>query len=172
MKKILIIVLFNLTICNVVLAESYYFKKCLLNKTVSADYLIDLENKIINVAFKSTDGKIQKVKDGIESIEKDKIISKKIKSAKSEDSYFIYYLDAKTQSVIKKPTIEIRKKKEYKKGQIVKIINLQKNISYNNTIGTVVEYDEKRNKYKVLLEENGLLTKISDKYLQHISITF
>ena len=101
MKKILIILLFSIAICNSVFAESYYFKKCSLNKTVSADYLIDLENKIINVVFKSADGKIQKVKDGIESIEKDKIISKKIKSAKSEDSYFIYYLDTKTQSVIK-----------------------------------------------------------------------
>ena len=62
MKKILIILLFSIAICNSVFAESYYFKKCSLNKTVSADYLIDLENKIINVVFKSADGKIQKVK--------------------------------------------------------------------------------------------------------------
>ena len=101
MKKFLTIILLNLTFCNIVFAESYYFKKCSINEIISADYLIDLENKIINVILKSSDGKIQKVKDKIELIEKDKIISKKIKSSKTHDSYFIYYLDAKTQSVIK-----------------------------------------------------------------------
>ena len=41
-------ILLNLAFCNIAFAESFYFKKCLLNEVVSADYLIDLENKIIN----------------------------------------------------------------------------------------------------------------------------
>jgi len=101
MKKIFIIVLLNLAFCNVAFAESFYFKKCLLNEVISADYLIDLENKIINVTLKSSDGKIQEVKDKIELIERDKIVTEKIKSSKNTDIYFIYYLDVNTQSVIK-----------------------------------------------------------------------
>ena len=101
MKKIFIIVLLNLVFCNIAFAESFYFKKCLLNEVVSADYQIDLENKIINVTLKSSDGKIQKIKDKIKLIEKDKIVTKKIKSSKNKDVYFIYYLDVNSQSVIK-----------------------------------------------------------------------
>jgi len=101
MKKIFIIVLLNLAFCNMAFAESFYFKKCLLNEVISADYLIDLENKIINVTLKSSDGKIQEVKDKIELIERDKIVTEKIKSSKNKDIYFIYYLDVNTQSVIK-----------------------------------------------------------------------
>ena len=101
MKKIFIIVLLNLAFCNMAFAESFYFKKCLLNEVISADYLIDLENKIINVTLKSSDGKIQKIKDKIKLIEKDKIVTEKIKSSKNKDIYFIYYLDVNSQSVIK-----------------------------------------------------------------------
>ena len=101
MKKIILLILLNFLFYNTAFAESYYFKKCLLNETVSANYLINIEEKFINVIFESSDGKIQKVTDGIELIEKNKIISKKIKSSKSDDSYFIYYLDASSDSVIK-----------------------------------------------------------------------
>jgi len=100
MKTIFAIILLSISFCNLVFAESYYFKKCLLNEVISANYLIDLENKIINVTLKSSDGKIQKIKDKIDLIEKDRIITEKIKSSKNQNSYFIYYLDAKTESVV------------------------------------------------------------------------
>jgi len=106
MKKILAVILLSLSFSNSVLAESYYFKKCLLNEVVSANYLIDLENKIINVILESSDGKIQKIKDKIDLIEKDKIITEKIKSSKSKDSFFIYFLDAKTESVVRQNYIK------------------------------------------------------------------
>ena len=106
MKKILAVILLSLSFSNSVLAESYYFKKCLLNEVVSANYLIDLENKIINVTLESSDGKIQKIEDKIDLIEKDKIITEKIKSSKSKDSFFIYFLDAKTESVVRQNYIK------------------------------------------------------------------
>ena len=101
MKRIFVVLLVNLIFNNLAIAEAYYFKNCKLNDIVSADYLIDLENKIINVVLKSTDGKNQKFADKIELVEKNRIVTKKIKSSKSQDSYFIYYLDVNTQSVIK-----------------------------------------------------------------------
>ena len=54
MKKLFIIIFFNFMISNAVLAESYYFKNCKLNEVISADYLIDLDNKIINLREKVT----------------------------------------------------------------------------------------------------------------------
>ena len=101
MKKIFAILLINLIFNNIALAESYYFKNCKLNEIISADYLIDLDNKIINIVLKNPDGEEQKLFDKIKLVEKNRIVTEKIKSAKSQDSYFIYYLDADTQSVIK-----------------------------------------------------------------------
>ena len=71
--------------------------------------------------------------------------------------------DSKTSISLKAPKITITTPDDFNKGEIVKIINLQKNITYNNTLGTILEYDSKRNKYKVLLEKVGLLIKIDRK---------
>tara|TARA_B110000438_G_scaffold240592_1_gene239316 strand:- start:320 stop:1096 length:777 start_codon:yes stop_codon:yes gene_type:complete len=101
MKKIFVVLLINLIFNNIAIAESYYFKNCKLNEIISADYLIDLESKIINVILKKSNEKNQKFFDEIKLVEKDRIVTKKIKSSKSKNSYFIYYLDVKSQSVIK-----------------------------------------------------------------------
>ena len=101
MKRIFVVLLINLIFNNMAIAEVYYFKNCKLNEIISADYLIDLENKIINVVLKNSNGDVQKLYDKIELVEKDRIVTEKIKSSKSQDSYFIYYLDVNTQSVIK-----------------------------------------------------------------------
>ena len=101
MKRIFLILLINLLINNIASAESYYFKNCKLNEIISADYLIDLENKVINVILKNSNGEKQKLIDKIELVEKNRIVTEKIKSSKSQDSYFIYYLDVITKSVIK-----------------------------------------------------------------------
>lgn len=100
MKKILIL-FFSLFFCNLGYAESYYFKDCALNPNATGNYLIDLENNAIIVILKAKDGTSQQLIDEIELVEKNKVISKKIKSGKSEDSYFIYYLDAISNSVVK-----------------------------------------------------------------------
>jgi len=101
MKKIFVLLLINLIFNNIALAESYYFKNCKLNEIISADYLIDLDNKIINIVLKTPGGDEQKLFDKIKLVEKNRIVTEKIKSSKSQDSYFIYYLDVDTQSVIK-----------------------------------------------------------------------
>ena len=101
MKKALLALLLNFMFYDIGFADSYYFKKCILNEIISADYLIYLDKKIIKVTLRTTDGDIQKFEDKIELIKKDQIVTEKIKSSKSQDSYFIYYLDTKTDSVIK-----------------------------------------------------------------------
>ena len=96
MKKVLIILFLNIILCGSSLAESYYFNKCQLTDILYADYLIDLDKSIIKVKLETTDGTFQEFSDPIELVEKEKITSKKIKSGKSEDYYFVYFLDAKT----------------------------------------------------------------------------
>ena len=68
--------------CNEALAESYYFKLCKLNDLVNADYLIDLKKNKIFVTLKAADGAVQNFSDKIQSVEKNQIISDKIKSGK------------------------------------------------------------------------------------------
>ena len=75
MKKIFAILLINLIFNNIALAESYYFKNCKLNEIISADYLIDLDNKIINIVLKNPDGEEQKLFDKIKLVEKNRIVT-------------------------------------------------------------------------------------------------
>ena len=102
MKKIIIAISFGfLFFLNAAYAESYYFKNCKLTDVLIANYIIDTKNRTITVNFEAADGSFQEFDDGIETIQKDKIISKKIKSGKSDDSFFIYYLDSNSNSVVK-----------------------------------------------------------------------
>ena len=101
MKKIIISLFLNLAMCSVLFAESYHFNRCKISDMLSANYSIDLNKKMINVKLEAADGAVQKFSDPIELIEKDRITSKKIKSRKSQDAFFVYYLDAKSKSVIK-----------------------------------------------------------------------
>ena len=101
MRKIIISLFLNLIMCTVLFAESYIFNRCKLSDILYADYSIDLNKRMINLTLKAADGTLQTFSDPIELIEKNRITSKKIKSKKSQDAFFVYYLDAKSQSVIK-----------------------------------------------------------------------
>ena len=101
MKKIIFALLFNLSMSSLLFAESYHFNKCKLTDILYADYSIDLDKRIINVTLEATNGTYQTFSDPIGLIEKDKITTKKIKSGKSADAFFVYYLDVKSKSVIK-----------------------------------------------------------------------
>ena len=101
MIKIFFIIVLTLFFYNPVFAENYYFKNCKLGKNVYANYKLELNNKIIKVNIRTSDGKQQEFIDKIKSIEKSKIISDKIKSGKSTDSYFVYYLDSDSHTVVK-----------------------------------------------------------------------
>ena len=101
MKKIIIALLLNLSMSSLLFAESYHFNKCKLTDILYADYSIDLDKRIINVTLEATNGTYQTFSDPIGLIEKDKITTKKIKSGKSADAFFVYYLDVKSKSVIK-----------------------------------------------------------------------
>ena len=80
MKKIIISLFLNLVMSSVLFAESYYFNRCKLSDILSANYSIDLSEKMINIKLEAADGSVQKFSDPIGLIEKDKITSKKIKS--------------------------------------------------------------------------------------------
>jgi len=101
MKKILIAILLNFALCTSVLAGSYYFKSCKLTDVLIADYLINFDKNTITVNLEAADGTFQHFTDEIGKIEKNRIVSKKIKSGKSEDFFFVYYLDVDTKSVLK-----------------------------------------------------------------------
>ena len=93
--------MFSLLFCNTGFAESYYFKECKISNAVTGDYIINLDKKIINVTLKAMDGNVQNFSDKIKLIEKNKIISEKIKSGKGVDVYYQYFLNSESKSVIK-----------------------------------------------------------------------
>ena len=101
MKKILIILLLDLLFSNTVFAETYHFKGCKLSDTVLGNYIINLDKKVIEVTLVAVDGTVQKFSDKIKIVEKDQIISEKIKSGKGDEIYFEYYLNLKTKKIIK-----------------------------------------------------------------------
>ena len=86
---------------NEAAAESYFFKGCKLSNAVLGDYIINLKKNVIEVNLKSIDGKVQNFSDKIKTVEQDKIISEKIKSAKGDKIYYQYFLDSKSNTVIK-----------------------------------------------------------------------
>ena len=101
MKKTLIILSLGLLFCNTSFAELYFFNECKISNAVTGNYTINIEKNIIEVTLKTVDGKIQNFTDKIKLIEKDKIISEKIKSRKGKDLYYQYFLNSKSKSVIK-----------------------------------------------------------------------
>ncbi len=101
MRKLLCILILNLFFCNVGLAEKFYFKQCKLGNTVSGSYVINFEKKIIEVTLTAADGTVQRFSDKIKLIDKNQITSEKIKSGQGDEIYFEYYLNAKTNQVVK-----------------------------------------------------------------------
>ena len=101
MKKILFLLPLYLFFCNASLAETYYFKECKISNAVTGSYIINLDKNIIEVELRSIDGNVQNFADKIQSIEKKKIISEKIKSGKGAEIYYQYFLNSKSKSVIK-----------------------------------------------------------------------
>ncbi len=102
MKKFFLIIFVNFFFCyNLSLAEIYAFQGCKINNVVTGNYVINIEKNVIEVELKAKDGTVQNFSDKIQSIEKEKVISQKIKSAKGDDIYYQYFLNNKNKSVIK-----------------------------------------------------------------------
>ena len=101
MKKVFWALLLSLFFNGTVFADSYYFKTCKLSSVVVGDYFINFDKNVIEVTLQTTDGTVQTNSDKIKSIEKDKIISEKIKSQKGENIYFQYFLNSKSKTVTK-----------------------------------------------------------------------
>ena len=101
MKKTLIMLSLGLLFCNTSFAELYFFNECKINSAVTGNYTINIEKNVIEVTLKTVDSKVQNFTDKIKLIEKNKIISEKIKSGKGEDLYYQYFLNSKSKSVIK-----------------------------------------------------------------------
>ncbi len=101
MKKAFILIFLGLLFSNNSYAETYFFKNCKINNAVTGNYVINLEKNVIEVEFIRQDGVIQNFSDKIKSIEKNKIVSEKIKSEKSDELYYQYFLNSKSQSVTK-----------------------------------------------------------------------
>ena len=101
MKKNFIMVLLVFFFCNTSFAETYYFKKCKISNAVIGNYVINLEENIIEVELKAIDGNVQHFSDAIKSIKKNTVISEKIKSLRGKELYYQYFLNAKSKSVIK-----------------------------------------------------------------------
>ena len=91
MKRLFFTLFFLSFFYNSSFAESFYFKDCKLSNAVIGNYLINLKDNVIEVQLKSIDGKIQEFSDKIKLIEKNQIVSEKIKSGKGKEIYYQYF---------------------------------------------------------------------------------
>ena len=101
MQKTLTIIFLGLLFSNNAYAESYFFKNCKLSNAITGNYIINLEKNVIEVELIRPEGVTQNFNDKIKSIGTNKIISEKIKSEKSKELYFQYFLNSKSKSVTK-----------------------------------------------------------------------
>jgi hypothetical protein len=101
MKKTIITFLFSLIFGGTGFADNYYFKSCKLSNTVTGDYIINIEKNLIEVNLQSQDGQVQNYADKIKVIEKNKIISEKIKSNVGDNIYYQYFLNSKNKTVLR-----------------------------------------------------------------------
>ena len=101
MNKALNVLLLGLLFCNTGYAESYYFKECKISNAVTGNYIINFQKNVIEVELKAIDGSVQNFFDKIKLIEKNKIVSEKIKSGKGENLYYQYFLNSKSKSITK-----------------------------------------------------------------------
>ena len=155
MKKIFVFVSLFFLICNTGWAESYYFKNCKLSNIVKADYIINLDKNVINVILKAVDGKVQKFSDKIKSVEKNKIISEKIKSERGVDLYYQYFLNSKAKSVIK-----LQYKKE--RGVDMEIFRLkEKRLSY--CLDVKADWNKRKIKEAKVSEEQEQILKAQEQ---------
>ncbi len=150
MRNFFIIILVSTLLSNTSFADMYFFKECKISNAVMGNYIINLKKNTIEVELKTADGAIQNFSDKIKSIEANKIISEKIKSAKGEAIYYQYFLNSKSKSVIKL---------EYKKesGIDMEIFKLNgKRVSY--CMDVKGNWDkEKIEKAKISKEEKEIL---------------
>ena len=86
---------------NVYAESAYFFKNCKLSNAVVGSYIINLEKNVIEVELKREDGVVQNFADKIQTVEKNKIVSEKIKSQKSQELYYQYFLNSETETVTK-----------------------------------------------------------------------
>ena len=89
-----------------VLAENYFFQGCKINNSVIANYSINLDTNFIEVELKGVDGVVQYFSDKIKSINKNKIISKKIKSTQGQEIYYQYFFNSEDKTVVKNEYIK------------------------------------------------------------------
>ena len=101
MRKIFTLLFFSLFFCETGFAESYYFKECKISNAVTGNYIINLEKNKLEVELKTIDGDVQYFSDKIKLIEKKKIVSEKIKSAKGKDIFYQNFLDSESGSIVK-----------------------------------------------------------------------
>ena len=101
MKKLILALFWGFLFCNEVSAEPYFFKNCKLSNAVTGNYVINIEKNVIEVELKREDGVVQNFADKIKSIETDKIVSEKIKSGKSDELYYQYFLNSRLNTVTK-----------------------------------------------------------------------
>jgi len=158
MKKIVYIFFLIFILSSKSSAEEYFFKNCTISNAVIGDYVINLKKNIIEVELKSIDGNVQYFSDKIKLVEKNKIISQKIKSARGEDLYYQYFLDSKSKSVTK-----LQFKKE--SGADISVFNLmEKRVS--NCKDIKANWDKRKIDKEKLDKEQKEILKAQEKIKQ------
>ena len=86
--------------CNIVFAETYYFKQCKISEIYSSNYLIDFnQNTVVVSFFETPEEPFQENTYLIELVTEDLIVTEKKQGIKRKEYYFQYFLDANSKSV-------------------------------------------------------------------------
>ena len=164
MKKYFITLLAYLLTCGACVAESYYFKECKISNALNGNYIINLKKNIIEVELMAIDGQIQNFSDKIKLIQKNKIVSEKIKSVKGENLYYQYFLNSESKTVIK-----LQYKRE--KGLDIDLFNLlAKRKSYCANVKAdwnkrKIDKDKNKKEQKEILKAQEKIKKEQDSLI-------
>ena len=143
-SKILITFFLTLMFCNPIFAESFYFKECKLSENTFGDYLINFEDNVVEATLFTADGQRQEINDKIKVVTEDQVVTEKIKSAKGQNLYFVYYLDAKSKSITKQM---------YKKDNNVDFFQPFGPKSRSYCLNVKADWTQKKKEAKVKYEE-------------------
>ncbi len=164
MKKIIFLLLLNFLTFEKLLADSFYFSNCEISNAVKGNYIINIKKNVIEVQLLAADGAVQNFSDEIKKIEKNKVVSEKIKSTKGDNIYYQYFLNSESNSVIKM---------EYKKssGDDLSIFNvISKRQSFCSKVKT--DWDKKKIDDEKISEEQRQVLKAQEQIKKEQDTSF
>ena len=129
--------------CNIVFAETYYFKQCKLSEIYSSNYLIDFnQNTVVVSFFETPEEPFQENTYLIELVTEDLIVTEKKQGIKRKEYYFQYFLDANSKSV---------SSQKYKKESGIDLIRPEGEKNRSKCLNVKADWHKSKKKDQILI---------------------